>query len=233
LPPVSDPIFADRHSPRLVLALFSRLIGEPQPDWPAQTRVTGFPFYEEPEASLPTALQQFLADGEPPLVFTLGSAVVWDAGPFYAESAAAARLLGRRAALLIGDDPLNRLAPQLGDTVLALPYASHAQLFPRASVIIHHGGIGTTGQALRAGKPMLVVPYGGDQFDNGARVERLGVGRVLTRLRYRAERVAAELHQLLESGAYRENAARIAQHLQQQDGVQAACDAIDALLQTN
>lgn len=222
LPPISDPIFTGRHSPQLVLALFSPLIGEPQPDWPAQTLVTGFPLYNEQDSSLPVALQQFLGDGEPPLIFTLGSAVVWDAGDFYAQSAAAARRLGMRAVLLVGDDPLNHPSASLGKTVLVVPYASHLHLFPAASAIIHHGGIGTTGQALRAGKPI----------DNGARVERLGVARVIRRKRYQTDRLVNELTQLLERSAYRQNATRIGRQLQQEDGVRTACEAIEQLLQT-
>ena len=130
LPSVTEPIFTGRHSPQLVLALFSPRIGKPQPDWPAQTLVTGFPFYEEPRSSLSPELLDFLHGGEPPLVFTLGSTIVWDAGNFYVESVAAARKLGKRAVLLVGHDPLNLPQVPLGEHVLALPYAPHAHLFP-------------------------------------------------------------------------------------------------------
>jgi UDP:flavonoid glycosyltransferase YjiC (YdhE family) len=157
---------------------------------------------------------------------------VWDAGNFYVESVAAAQKLGRRAVLLIGHDPLNLPQAPFGKRVITVPYAQHAHLFPRASVVVHHGGIGTTGHALRAGKPALIVPYGGDQFDNGARVERLGVGRVLLRKYYRAERVAVELRQLLENPSYRTAATAIGQQIQREDGVGAACDAIEKQLQT-
>jgi len=230
--PGTDPIFAGRHSPRLVLALFSRVLGEPQPDWPAQTLVTGFPFYEETGSSLLPELLQFLHDGEPPLIFTLGSSVVWDAGSFYFESAAAARKLGKRAVLLVGHDPLNQPREPLAKNVIAVPYAPYTQIFPRACAIVHQGGVGTTGHALRAGKPMLVVPYGGDQYDNGARVTRLGVGRVMRRNHYRADRVAVELKQLLESPNYMKKAATIGQQMQTENGVQAACDIIEKQLQT-
>jgi UDP:flavonoid glycosyltransferase YjiC (YdhE family) len=227
LPPGTDPIFEGRHSPQLVLALFSGMMGEPQPDWPATTLVTGFPFYDENGSSLPPELLQFLADGEPPIIFTLGSSVVWDAGSFYVESATAARKLRKRAVLLVGNDPLNHPREPVSEHVTAVPYAPYAQIFPRASAIVHHGGIGTTGQALRAGKPMLVVPYGGDQYDNGARVTRLGVGRVMRRNHYRADRAAVELKYLLEDPTYLQNAARIGRKIQEENGVRAACEAIE------
>jgi rhamnosyltransferase subunit B len=131
---------------------------------------------------------------------------------------------------LVGHDPLNRPTDLCGKNVIAVPYAPYAQIFPRASAIVHQGGIGTTGQALRAGKPMLVVPYGGDQFDNGARVERLGVGHTIRRNQYQADRVAVVLRQLLESPTYPQQAAMVGQQLQQERGVQVACDAIEKLL---
>ena len=84
LPPGTDPIFAGRHSPHLVLALFSRVIGEPQPDWPANAHATGFPFLSHSDGNTPE-LQEFLDSGELPIVFTLGSAAVGAAGDFYVD----------------------------------------------------------------------------------------------------------------------------------------------------
>jgi rhamnosyltransferase subunit B len=221
LAPGGNPLFEGRHSPRRVLALFSRIIGAPQPDWPPNTLVTGFPFHDEP-SSVP-ALPDFLDDGDPPIVFTLGSSAVWDAGTFYEKSIAAARKLGKRAVLLVGDNPLQS-SPS---SILSIPYAPYAQLFPRAAAIVHQGGIGTTAQALRAGKPMLVMPFGSDQYDNAARVERLGAGRAIMRRRYTADRAAAALRELLEHPQYRENAAAAGRHLQAENGVRAACDALE------
>ena len=227
LPPGKDPLFEGRHSPRLVLALFSRELGEPQRDWPANTIVTGFPFYDEPDASAAPRVAQFLSDGEPPIVFTLGSSAVWDAGDFYLESLAAARKLRQRALLIVGNDPRNHHARSLPETAMAVDYVPFADVFPRASVIVHHGGIGTTGQALRAGKPMLVLPFGGDQYDNAARIERLAVGRTIARKHYAADRVAAEIRQLRDDSRYSESARKIRRRVRAEQGVCAACDAIE------
>jgi rhamnosyltransferase subunit B len=230
LSPGEDPLFEGRNSPHLVLALFSRVLGEPQPDWAANTLVTGFPFYDESGSSLTPELAQFLAEGEPPIVFTLGSSAVWDASSFYMESIAAAQRLGRRAVLLVGNDPLNHPPEALPKNVIAVAYAPFAQIFPRASVIVHQGGIGTTGQALRAGKPMLVMPFGGDQYDNGARIERLGVGSTIMRKQYTAERAAVELKKLFDNSSYRERAADLGRRVQVEKGVCVACDAIEGQL---
>lgn len=221
LAPVTDPLLDDRHSPALVLALFSRVLAAPQPDWPPQTLVTGFPFYDEPR-DLPPALARFLDDGDPPLVFTLGSSAVYDAGAFYTESIAAARSLGTRALFLAGTNDL----PELPHDMLSVPYAPYAHVFPRASVVVHQGGVGTTGQALRAGTPMLVMPFGGDQYDNAARAQRLGVAHTIMRGHYTAARAAAVLREFLDDPQYREKAAAVRRQVQAEDGVRTACDAL-------
>lgn len=229
LPPVENPFFDGKHSPHLVLALYSRLLGGPQPDWPASAVQTGFAFYDRDEtgADLPEELDRFLSEGEAPVVFTLGSAAVGAAGDFFARSAAAAELLGRRAVLLVGDNPN---PPGLSPWIVSARYAPYSQLFPRAAAIVHQGGIGTCGQALRAGRPALVVPWGHDQPDNAARLVRLGTSRTLPRERYTAGRAARELARLLDDPAYTAKAAAAAAVIRQEDGVGAACDAIEARL---
>jgi UDP:flavonoid glycosyltransferase YjiC (YdhE family) len=231
LPPATqNPVFEGQQSPSLVLALFSPLLGTRQPDWPAKSVITGFPCYDRngvPE--LPPALTRFLDDGPPPIVFTLGTSAVTDAGTFYQTSIAAARLLGRRAVLLVGKDPRNR-PPALPEGVVAFDYVPYSDLFPRAAAIVHQGGIGTTAQAMRAGRPMLVMPYGHDQPDNGARVARLGIARVISRRDYRPERAATELRRLLEEPGFARRAAEVGERVRQEDGVAAACEAIEQLL---
>jgi rhamnosyltransferase subunit B len=231
LPPGADPIFEGQHSPDLVLAMFSPLLGEPQPDWPRQTCVTGFTFYDQLDkgAGLPPELAQFLDAGPAPIVFTLGSSAVGAAGDFYRQSAAAAVELGRRAVLLVGRDLRNRSAEPLPAGVIACEYAPYSELFPRAAAIVHQGGVGTTAQALRSGRPMLVVPFAHDQPDNAARVERLGVARQLSRSRYTASRAAAELRKLLEDPRYAASATEVGCRIQSEDSVGTACDAIEAL----
>jgi rhamnosyltransferase subunit B len=232
LPPGADPVFEGQHSPDLVLALFSKLLGARQPDWPPNTRVTGFLFYDRLEKGqgLAPELAQFLAAGAPPIVFTLGTSAVMDAGNFYVESVAAAKQLGRRAVLLVGLDLGNLPPGALPADVAAFDYAPFSELFPRAAAVVHQGGAGTTAQVLRAGRPMLVVPFAYDQPDNAARVERLGVARQVSRTKYSARRVASELRQLLEDGRYAAKADEIGRRIRSEDGVAAACDAIEERL---
>ena len=230
LPPGGDPVYEGQHSPHLVLALFSRVLATPQPDWPANVVTTGAIPYNGTDAhALPPALEAFLAAGAPPVVFTLGTSAVGAPGRFYEESLAAVRTLGCRAVLLVGRHEGNRPA-SLPRDVIAVDHAPHAALFPRAAAVVHQGGAGTLHQALAAGRPMLVVPYAHDQPDNADRARRLGVARVVRPGRYRGERVVNELRAVLEDPGLRDAARRVAPIVGGEDGVRSACDAIERLI---
>lgn len=231
LPPAPEvnPL-VDGHSPWLHLALFSKRLLDKQPDWPAQSVVTGFPWFDQDgSAGLPPALARFLDDGPSPIVFTLGTAIAADAGSFYKTSVRAARLLGYRAVLIL-KDPRNR-PPTLPDGVAAFDYAPFSELFPRAAAIVHHGGIGTTGLAMRSGRPTLVMPCAWDQPDNAERVARLGISRTVPRHHYTPNRVATELRHLLDDPAYLRRASEVGEQIRQENGVQVACDALEGVLQ--
>ncbi len=234
LPPTLDnPLFEGLYSPSLILAMFSPVFASKQPDWPPQTVVSGFAMTDQGNAvKTSPELVRFLDDGPPPIVFTLGSSAVLAAGPFFEHSAAAAKLLGRRAVLIVGQDPGNRPA-SLSDDVVACEYAHFSQLFPRAAAIVHAGGIGTTALAMRSGRPMLIMPCAHDQFDNAARATRLGIARTISRHRYSPIHVAAELRHLLENPEYSQRASGIAESVSREDGVQAACDALERLLRAS
>lgn len=230
LPPTKlEPLFEGQHSPHLTLALFSPLLGMPQPDWPASAVATGFPFYDKHEehTSLPAELEQFLSAGEPPIVFTLGSSAVMDAGPFYEYAAEAAGRLKRRAVLLVGKDERNRPKRPV-EGVLACEYAPYSELFSRAAAIVHQGGVGTTAQALRAGRPMLVMPYAHDQPDNADRCVRLGVARTIARSRITPGRLEHTLRRLLDDCSYARCAAGVGEFVRSEDGVAKACDALES-----
>jgi rhamnosyltransferase subunit B len=229
---VPNPLLNDMYSPYGTQAWFSRILAEPQPDWPPKTFVTGFPFYDLSARGeiMGGDLARFLESGPAPVVFTLGSSAVMTAGNFYVESTKAAQRLGVRAVLLIGRDPRNKPPEPLPETIFAAEYAPHSELLPRAIATVHQGGVGTTAQALRAGKPMLVVPFSHDQPDNAKRVVRIGAGRTIPKPKYRATTVEAELSILLGEKSYAENAARTAAAIANENGVETACGCLQAAL---
>lgn len=242
LPRGEHPLFAGQHSPQRVLAMFSPLLGAPQPDWPPQTVQTGFCFYDKrgrvPGAggeikeagsdALSPELEAFLQAGEAPIVFTLGSSAVFNPGVFFEESARAAHKLKRRAVLLIGDK-VNRPG-NLPDGVDCFDYAPYSDIFPRAAAIVHQGGVGTTAQAMRAGKPMLIMPFSHDQPDHAYRMARLGIGRPIARKAYNAQNAARELGVLLSDNRYTERAAQVGVQVQSENGTARAADEIERCL---
>jgi UDP:flavonoid glycosyltransferase YjiC (YdhE family) len=171
-------------------------------------------------------LTAFLAAGDEPIVFTQGSTAVHNSGNFYEVSIEAARQLGRRAILLGA-----KAVPELRSSeVLVLSYAPYSQIFPHARVNVHQGGSGTTGQALKAGRPMLVVPYGWDQPDNAARIERLGTGLHVSRNNYSLHTAVYALQRLMGDSHFLTRAAEIGAQLQDEDGLTLACNAIESVL---
>ncbi len=151
------------------------------------------------------------------------------AGRFFEHSIAAAQRLGRRAVIIVGKSRRDRPA-SVPDGVAVFDYAPFSELFPRAAAVVHAGGIGTSGLAMRSGRPMLVVPHAHDQPENAQRLARLGIARTLSPRRYTPARVAAELTRLLDDPAFSRRAAEVGENVRQEDGVRAACDALEALL---
>ena len=113
---------------------------------------------------------------------------------------------------------------------MTVEYAPHAALFPRSAVIVHQAGMGTTSQALRAGKPQLIVPHAHDQPDNAYRVNRLGVARVCSPTRFRSASVAPLLRELLAEGPHRIRAEALARTVRMDGGAEAACNTLEEAL---
>lgn len=229
-----NPLFDGQFSPLgAAIGLYANLLGDVQPDFPPRSSVVGFAPYDSEDGrggALDPALEAFLGKGPAPLVFTLGSLVIMSPGSFYRESLLAARRLRRRAVLLVGEAALPEFADETADDVYIGTYAPHSLLFPRAAVLIHHGGIGTLAQGMRAGRPQLIVPHFADQLDNAARAVRIGIARSLPPARYRCASAARELEELLTGDGYRLRAAQVRDRPDMHDGAERAAQIIvDAL----
>lgn len=222
------------HQANLVIAPFSRVLGAPQADWPHQAVQTGFAFYDGDEvemgATADQGLSEFLSRGRPPLVFSLGSTGVYTAGDFYLEAWKAAVATQQRALMLVGPDESVKLPENTGPDCHIVRYAPHVQVFPRASVVVHHGGVNSTGQALRAGRPQLVVPLAHDQFDNAARIFRNGSGLTLPKSKFRWKSAAERIQKLLQNAAFQRKATEYADIVRSEPGSQGAAQTIDQFL---
>jgi UDP:flavonoid glycosyltransferase YjiC (YdhE family) len=227
LAPVKD-LLRGWHSPDRVIALFPKWFGPPQPDWPPQTRVTGFPLYDETGLhELPPDLENFLNDGDPPVIFTPGSAMI-RGHAFFEESVKALRLMKRRGILLtrFGDTVPTGLPPG----VKHFPYIPFSQVLPRAAALVYHGGVGTCAQTLQAGIPHFLQPMAHDQFDTLSRVRDLGVGDGLHPHQFKAPRIAARLEPVLADPEVKKRAREIAGRFTPEAWMQESCELVEALL---
>ncbi len=226
------PLFEGQFSPLGTLALFSPLFCPPQRDWPANTTAIGFCFYDaagHKAATDESGWRAWMESGSPPLVWTLGSSAVHDAGDFYWQGARACLENGQRALLLAGEgagELTNSPGEQWKSEVLALDYAPYSEVFPLCSGVVHQGGAGTTAQALRAGVPQIIAPFAHDQSDNGARIQRLGVGLTAPRHRIWGQPVKTFLANEL---VFQKRARELGELIRGENGPRAACEALERI----
>ena len=208
------------------LTLFPDWFAPSSPDWPQPLHKGYFQLYDPlQDQPLPTPLREFLDAGEAPIVFTPGSGNR-HAHAYFIEAQKAALRLNRRAIFLT--PYREQLPPQLPASIFRQDYVPLSSLLPRVALLVHHGGIGTTAEALRAGVPQLTVPLAYDQFDNAARVRRLGVGETLSLRAVRRGALARTLRGLLESAEIGRRCREMAQRFREEDDEDALCDAIVA-----
>jgi len=213
------------HEADCVAGLFPDWFGQPQTDWPAHAVLTGFPFYDHGDRQpLPPRLLEFLDAGPPPVAFSAGTATATARG-FFDISVAAARQAGARAILLTHF--AQQIPASLPQNVIHVDYAPFSALLPKVGAFVHHGGIGSTAQALRAGVPQLIRPVAFDQFDNSARAMRLGVARELLAKQYTAHAVARALTEILDNHALHERCRQVAERFA--DGIDPMEETYDAI----
>jgi UDP:flavonoid glycosyltransferase YjiC (YdhE family) len=225
LPPVRHVFREWMHSPLRLIAMFPEWFAPRQPDWPPQTRLTGFPLYSEEGVVEPSPeVVRFIDAGQPPLVFTPGSAYLFG-HDFFAAAADACGRLGQRG-LLLTRFP-EQVPASLPANVQHVDFVPFRWLLKRSALLVHHGGIGSLSQALAAGVPQVIMPMGFDQCDNAARVERLGVGRSLPPGRFRGPALAETIRGLLVDFAVADRCRSLAARLADAEGLDRGCDAIE------
>ena len=228
LPQVRSLLSHIADSADLSVTLFPSWFAPAVPDWPRPMISGDFPLLEpEPDAGFDDSLSAFLAAGPRPLVFTPGTGNI-HAADFFACALAAVKRLGRRAIFLTGERA--QVPSHLPESVLWQPYVTLSALLPHAAVMIHHGGIGTTSEALRAGTPQLITPFAWDQFDNGARVAALGAGMVSPAKGLRPRTLAASLETLATSDVIHARCAELAARFDPRPDPTALCMEIERML---
>ena len=230
LPPVDRVMYRWLHSPQLVIGFFPEWFAPAQPDWPPHTHLVGFPLWDTGRpGGLPPDAREFLAAGEPPVIFTPGSATA-TLHAYFRESVAAARELGLRA-MLVTNYP-DQVPRELPSHVRTFGYLPFSEVLPRAAMLVYHGGIGTLAQTIKAGIPHLVVPNGHDQFDNAFRIEGLGLGRSIPQTAYRARAVVKAIRGILDDSTLLARCRDHAQRIDSDAALTRACELIESLSAT-
>ena len=224
LPPIGRLFDRWAFSPDMNLALFPAWYARPQPDWPSHTQLAGFPLPDEqPSDALPNEVQDFLGCGGPVIVFTRGSHSASGA-EFFRMARDVCRQQGWRG-LILGMAPQS--VPLSRDAaVLQVRFAPLAAVLRRASVLVHHGGIGTCALAFQAGVPQILIPGLGDQWDQAKRVARLGCGIYLSMRSLNHARLASALTSLMHNDVTRARCARVAEGMRA-DGISRACSLVE------
>ncbi|MDJ0944944.1 MAG: glycosyltransferase [Kiloniellales bacterium] len=226
----ADPV--EGHDPRgpgvLRLHAHSRHLVPPPPDWGARERITGYWFTAPDEAwRPPEALARFLAAGPPPVYVGFGSMPADDAGRITRNVLEALARGGQRGLLATGWGGL--AAEPRAEGVLAIEAAPHTWLFPRCAAVVHHGGAGTTHEALRWGRPQVVCPVFGDQPFWGRRIAALGAGPApLPQKRLTAAALAAALSTAADPAVVA-RAEALGAELRAEPGVAAAAELLEGV----
>jgi UDP:flavonoid glycosyltransferase YjiC (YdhE family) len=227
LAPVSRVMHKWYFSPQRVLGLFPTWFAPQQPDWPPHTKLTGFPLWDESTTTTISAeVNQFLAAGDPPVVFAPGSAnadVPW----FFAAAVESCQNLGRRGILL--SRYTAHIPPRLPSSVMHAEFIPFSYVLPRAAALVHHGGIGTSAQGLSAGVPQIVMPLAFDQLDNAVRLKRLGVATTLPPKKFTGPNLTQVLDALLGNRGIAERARHWAKEMHSHDPLTETCIELEKL----
>ena len=210
------------------IGLFPRWFAQCAPDWPTPFSEAGFPLEARKEPTdLGPEIRRFLDAGAPPVVVTLGTGMR-HARTTFESTATALCALGRRG-LFISRHHAQK-PDHLPPGSLWVPHVPFADLLPLSAAIVHHGGIGTSAQALRAGIPQLVVASGFDQFDNGERLRSLNVADMLRATKATSGGIRCRLTRLLESSATRDACAAAKKRLEGGDQPRRFLDGVEAAI---
>jgi UDP:flavonoid glycosyltransferase YjiC (YdhE family) len=214
-----------------VIAAISSHFCDPDTEKYPNIDFTGFWFHERPEWRNwrpSSSLERFVEKGDPPLVLTFSSLPLRDARSVLRIHAETARLLSRRLVIVSGWAGFQKkdIPRECREHVLVIGELPHEWLFARSAAVIHHGGIGTLAQAARCGKPMLVEPYGNDQFFNASRAVKLGIGAAAHPRWMTPEALAEVLKSKVLSSETCKRVRKLADALSSDPGVEYAVDLV-------
>jgi sterol 3beta-glucosyltransferase len=212
-----------------ILFAYSPHVLPPPREWPLNATVTGYWILPLPDGwAAPKDLEDFLDAGPPPVYFGVGSMRTERMEALAMAAVEGIMAAGQRGILSVPPGSVESL-PR--DRIRVVEGVPHTWLLPRMSLVIHHGGAGTTGAALRAGIPSVATPYTADQAFWARRIQGLGVGPApVPAHRLTPRRIAAMIDDALKDKAMGQRAAELGRLVRGEDGVAAAMAVIDSKL---
>ena len=218
------------HSPQSILGLYSqRFLGVTPEDWPRQFRTVGFPIFEG-NLEVNKSLENFILDGEKPILVCRGTPNL-KVEKFMQRMSEAILSLNQRAILVSGSFSKEETFEH--QDIFQAKFLPYASVIPECKAVVHHGGIGTSAQCLRAGVPQLIAPWGVDQWDNSMRLRDLGVALEINEQDLSTEQIKYKLAKLLSDNQIRVNTHRIATHEDDYQGVERAIKYLLDFLEIN
>ena len=214
------------HTVPVIYAISVQVLPRPN-SWGAHIHMSGFWQDETPLSYTPDPkLKAFLNAGEKPVYIGFGSMVSGNMDKTFAIVSKAIKASGLRVVLDKGWS--GGVLANLPNVYVLEGFTPHDWLFPQMRAVVHHGGAGTTAAGLRAGKPTLVIPFGGDQPFWASRVRALNCGpRPIRRENLTVRRLTSALLNLVHHSAYYEAAEQLGAALRQEHGLTCAANLVE------
>lgn len=195
----------------------------PRPaDWDESSVVTGYWFLDAPANWQPDPeLVRFFEEGSAPVYIGFGSMFIGGGKRKTEIALEALRVAGQRGILATGWGGLT--GDNMSEDIFVLDSVPHDWLFPKVAAIVHHGGAGTTGAALRAGKPQIICPFVGDQFFWGRRMAGLGVAPLpIPQVKLTAEKLANAIKNAVSDNNVQQCALSLGETIRAENGIERA-----------
>lgn len=228
LPQFTTETIPQRENSENLLALFPQWLKKVPSDWPKHLVFSDFPLESSPSKELNHNLDAFINEKGAPIVYSFGTGVPLNR-PFLEKIKTVSDILGMPA-VLVGKTLQNSELYELGENILSVPYSNFDALFPRARVIVHHGGIGTCSEALSAGVPQLISAFAFDQPDNAYLLWKLGVANAVNILGHGARKLADTITYYIEDDSIKQQCLKY-KNLTSRNGVKTAADYLERIVE--